>query len=800
MQPRGPQPQLSLDVKGNTSVNAETMHVAPPAAATDQARPPAVWVVRANGGQYTDLFLVGGYVAVGWFDLSSIRSLDDIRRLYGQSYPDAPAGQAANETGQIAAFCLHVREGDYVITPSADREWLRYGRVTGPCLDAETEDGCPYRNRRTVDWVESALGRSDLAESLRRTLGSPRTVFRVDQSDEFLTAIGRPHDGRQEGRTGVGHGDRARSASLRNDLATELEPDTTPERPLPETQIGQVWDIADEITQEKGRRAERSEVIERFVAKGGNRNTAGTTYYRWKQHYDALSSPDLETAPENHDRTSASTLVPSGDPAETERDHSDDDGPERLPERPLPETQIGRVWDIADEITREKGRRAERSEVIERFVARGGNRNTAGTTYYRWKQHYEALSPPAVETTPQNYDRISPSVATPPDSTAETRRDDSDDDRPTMTEEDHSDSDSGVEKEEEDPQEHAEHPFDPSKIKIRTVQVLVDQLVSRIKHEEIDLAPDFQRMRGIWDNQRKSRLIESLLLRIPIPVFYVAANEEEQWSVVDGLQRMSTIHEYVTGAFALQRLEYRKELNGQRHDLLPRPMRRRIGETQLVVNVIEPGTPPEVMFNIFSRINTGGMKLNGQEMRNALHPGPVREYLAQLAASEEFATATDRSIKPHRMVDRECVLRFLAFHVAPWEEYAGGSLDGHLAEVMKKINAMTPVQRDALADDFRKAMRAARRIFGRQAFRKLRTGRVNRISKPLFEAWGVQLARCSSDQIDRLVEQREEVLNRFATLLNQDPEFDKAISLSTSMPQRIRKRFAAIRDLVQELL
>ena len=674
------------------------MQVAPPAAATaEQSRTPAVWVVRADGGQYTDLFLGGGYVAVGWFDLSSVRSLEEIRRLYGQSYPDAPAGQAANETGQIAAFCLHVREGDYVITPSTDREWLRYGRVTGPCVDAESEDGCPYRNRRTVDWVESPLGRSDLTEPLRRTLGTPRTVFRVNQPDEFLTAIGRPHDRRHETRASVGQGDVARSASLANDLATELEPDTLPERPLPETQIGQVWAIADEITREKGRRAERSEVIECFVARGGNRNTAGTTYYRWRRHYDALSSPDDEATPENHVRTSES-------------------------------------------------------------------------------------------------------VVTSPDSTAETRHDDCDDDRPPIAEEDDVDSDSGVEKEEEDPQQHAEHPFDPSRIKIRTIQVLVDQLVSRIEHNEIDLAPDFQRMRGIWDNQRKSRLIESLLLRIPIPVFYVAANEEEQWSVVDGLQRMSTIHDYVTGTFALQRLEYRKELNGQRHDLLPRPMRRRIGETQLVVNVIEPGTPPEVMFNIFRRINTGGMTLNGQEIRHALHPGPVREYLKQLAASEEFAAATDRSIKPHRMADRECVLRFLAFHVAPWEDYSGGSLDGHLAEVMKKINTMTSGQRDALASDFKKAMRAATRIFGRQAFRKLGDERLNPISKPLFEAWGVQLARCSSDQTDRLVERREDLLNRFVTLLNQDPEFDKAISLSTSMPQRIRKRFAAIRDLVQEFL
>ena len=113
-------------------------------------------------------------------------------------------------------------------------------------------------------------------------------------------------------------------------------------------------------------------------AKGGNRNTAGTTYYRWKQHYDALSSPGVETTSENQDRASASTLVPSNGPAETEPNDSDHDRLERLPERPLPETQIGQVWDIADEITRQKGRRAERSEVVERFVATGREQKHGG--------------------------------------------------------------------------------------------------------------------------------------------------------------------------------------------------------------------------------------------------------------------------------------------------------------------------------------------------------------------------------------------------------------------------------------
>ena len=191
-------------------------------------------------------------------------------------------------------------------------------------------------------------------------------------------------------------------------------------------------------------------------------------------------------------------------------------------------------------------------------------------------------------------------------------------------------------------------------------------------------------------------------------------------------------------------------------------MQRRISETQLVVNVIEPGTSPEVMFNIFRRINTGGMTLNGQEIRHALNPGQVRGYLKALAEIDEFLEATDHSIRPRRMADRECVLRFLAFHIEPWERYAADSLESYLERAMKTINGMAAERLDALAGDFKKAMRAATRIFGNDAFRKRyrpEDGR-HQISLALFEAWGVQLARCSAEELERLVARRTEGAGR----------------------------------------
>lgn len=356
----------------------------------------------------------------------------------------------------------------------------------------------------------------------------------------------------------------------------------------------------------------------------------------------------------------------------------------------------------------------------------------------------------------------------------------------------------GVEAEPVDLSLEIERPFDPEKIKVRTENRVVEQIVSRIDHAEIDLAPDFQRLRGIWNATRKSRLIESLLLRIPLPVFYVAADKNENWAVVDGLQRMATMHDFVKDKFELQSLEYLTQFDEYKFSDLPRPMQRRINETQLLIHVIDPGTSEEVMFNIFSRINTGGVRLNGQEIRHALHKGPVRNFLRELADTESFIKATDGTVKTERMADRECALRFVAFMLDPWERYAVNDLDGFLGNAMTKVNAMTGAARADLKNQFERAMTAAHRIFGDDAFRKRYSVDAGRspVSKALFEAWSVQLARCSEDLIEQLVANREEVKAAFVELMNSDRAFDVAISYSTGVPQRVEKRFRAIEELI----
>ena len=360
----------------------------------------------------------------------------------------------------------------------------------------------------------------------------------------------------------------------------------------------------------------------------------------------------------------------------------------------------------------------------------------------------------------------------------------------------------GVDVEREDESLPIEHPFNPEKISIATKSPTVDLIVSRIEEKEIDLEPDFQREQ-MWSHLRKSRLIESLLLRVPIPAFYVAADDEDHWKVVDGIQRLSSINSYINNAFMLRKLEYLGDFERKLYKDLPHAMQRRIKETELVVNVISPSTPVEVMFNIFLRINTGGVPLNPQEIRNALTPPHVRTYLKKLAQSDEFLKATGHSIRPNRMADRECVLRFIAFYIDHWSSYSTGNsdLNAYLTDAMRKISEITPKERSRLADAFKRAMDAGFRIFGQDTFRRRgSSSRRSAVNKALLETWGVALANCSREEITILVSNQDTIRKESVRLMSEDDDFIAAISYSTGNQKRVEKRFSAVGNLVRSML
>lgn len=364
------------------------------------------------------------------------------------------------------------------------------------------------------------------------------------------------------------------------------------------------------------------------------------------------------------------------------------------------------------------------------------------------------------------------------------------------------DNGTGVEVEDMSGEERIIEPFNPSLIRVDTKTLTIDLLRSRIEYQEIDLAPGFQRKGGIWNDGAQSRLIESMLIRIPLPAFYMDATNDEKWLVVDGLQRLTTLKRFmIEKSLRLHGLEYLTQLEGKTYDELPRNYQRRITETQVTVYLIEKGTPEKVKFNIFKRINTGGLPLSAQEIRHALNQGEATKLLARLADSKEFKLAVDYGIRDDRMADRECVLRYLAFTINPYTNYK--DFDDFLDKTMKDINRMTVQERQILARQFERAMIATREIFGREAFRKQSSKKVPRqpINKALFESWSVNFSQLSDQQID-IVKARKDVLReKFIELLeNPDRKFNEAISLATSDAKKVRLRFEAIAQIIKEVL
>ncbi|MEV2195362.1 DUF262 domain-containing protein [Streptomyces phaeochromogenes] len=373
--------------------------------------------------------------------------------------------------------------------------------------------------------------------------------------------------------------------------------------------------------------------------------------------------------------------------------------------------------------------------------------------------------------------------------------------------------------ESEDGTDRITAPYDPSKIEIQTSNPTINLLMSRLSNGMIDLAPDFQRRAGIWSDEQQSRLIESLLLRIPIPSFYAAElddsswAQDSSWAIVDGIQRLTAIARFIApealaevagikaGPLRLRGLEYlRDDFEGLGYDDLSGRLQIRLNETQVVVHVIRPGTPEEVKFNIFARINTGGLPLTRQEIRHALVPGPARQLLSSLAESSEFRSATSNGVYSERMADREMVLRTLAFRLTPPASFKAQDFDQFLALTMRQINRLSDEERTAHAQDFKLAMITAEAIFDGHAFRKLYPGQVRRspVNKAIFETVAVNLAELSDAERATLVASRERVIEKFQLLMT-DRDFERAVSVGTGDRAKVVTRFGRVRHLFRTI-
>lgn len=350
-----------------------------------------------------------------------------------------------------------------------------------------------------------------------------------------------------------------------------------------------------------------------------------------------------------------------------------------------------------------------------------------------------------------------------------------------------------------------EKPFDPTLIKIETKTPSLDTLIKRIKGKSVQLNTEsyFQRKDDLWDKTKQSRLIESILIRFPLPAFFFDATDDNNWLVVDGLQRLSSIRNFVVDkSQPLTNMEFLTHLNGKYWDELPENLQRLIEEAQVVIYKIMPGTPTDVKFNIFKRINTGGLVLEPQEIRHALFQGKPAIFIYELARTKEFLKATESKIATHRMLDRDFANRFLGFYLLGYENYGtkeyGLDLDSFMSKAMAEIYSKNDNELGKIKADFSRAMDLSRKIFGREAFRKVRGSfdRLPPINKALFDALATQLALLDDIESEKLITNA----NLFKELLSKElatnNDFFMSVTSATGDKSRTLLRHTIVKDLI----
>jgi hypothetical protein len=310
----------------------------------------------------------------------------------------------------------------------------------------------------------------------------------------------------------------------------------------------------------------------------------------------------------------------------------------------------------------------------------------------------------------------------------------------------------------------------------------VHDVLRRIEQGTFVMNPDFQR-EFIWAEDKQSKLIESVLMRIPLPVLYLAEDTQGRMIVVDGLQRLSTFQHFVNEDLRL-RLPKQLELNKKRFTDLSPKLQNRIEDCNLILYVIDAKVPERARLDIFDRVNSG-VPLTRQQMRNCLYTGEATRFLKREATTELFLQATGRSLTSKTMRDREFVNRFCAFSLLSLDNYR--DMDDFLADALRTMNEQYPDSLKELSSKFQAGLAHNFYLFGKHAFRKHLFGQEHRsvINASLWDVMSTGLSQYSKGQVEANV---NELRNSFYDLIG-DPDFNRAITLGTNDVERVRRRF-----------
>jgi Protein of unknown function DUF262 len=241
------------------------------------------------------------------------------------------------------------------------------------------------------------------------------------------------------------------------------------------------------------------------------------------------------------------------------------------------------------------------------------------------------------------------------------------------------------------------------------------------KAGDLLLDPRFQR-RKVWEDARSSRLIESALLEVPLPVFYLAGNNDGTQEVIDGQQRLNAFFRFLDNDYPLSGLKELSALNGDRFRELGAQEQKQIRNYPVRTVVFKKESDESLRFQISERLNTGAMPLNAQELRNCVYRGPYNDLLHELSKDPDYMAIMGFRGPEKRMKDVEYVLRFAAFYHSSYLKYKG-SMERFMNEEMKKFQKnISSDEKAELRTAFKTAVSLIRSMLGKNAFKRYYRG------------------------------------------------------------------------------
>ena len=336
-----------------------------------------------------------------------------------------------------------------------------------------------------------------------------------------------------------------------------------------------------------------------------------------------------------------------------------------------------------------------------------------------------------------------------------------------------------------------EYPVD--NVLIRSETRTVWEVMQRIDSNLVIMDPDFQQ-EPIWPEDKQSKLIESIAMRIPLPVFYLSEDNEGRGIIVDGLQRLSTLARFLKDQLRLD-IPSREELDGKRFSELSSKLQNRVEDCVLIFYVIDSKMPAYAKLDIFERVNSG-VSITRQQMRNSLYMGPATRFLKEESRTDIFRIATGNSLNVRTMRDREFVNRFCAFQIQDIDQYHS-DMDAFLASCLREMNNPTRIDLARLSEDFRRGLQNNLMLFGCHAFRtSIGKERRSVINASLWDVMSTGLSRHPTRRVaihaDSLVSQVSELIDT--------EKFNSAIKFGTNDINKVRIRFEMMHNIFKRVL